>query len=236
MTPRPRPSPPTTRLTLLAFCALLGAVPAVAGCDAEAAPAPYGSLTAHPAHAAAGSTTHTSPLETDTLDVASSEPVTFPLGHGKDPEPEEVSRLDIDVKPDGTGLPPGSGTVDEGAEVYRARCAACHGPEGEGTPAGWPLVGRNPGDAFDFHESLDQELRRTIGNYWPYAATLFDYTRRTMPYDAPGSLTDDEVYAVTAWLLWRNRIIGPEEVMNAETLPNARMPSQDRFIPDDRPR
>ena len=234
MTQRPPPSIPTT--TLLAFCALLGSIPAVAGCDAEAAPVLYDSLPTHPHHAAAGSTARTSSAQTDTLDIASSEHVSFPLGHGRDPAPEEVSRLDIDVKPDGTGLPPGSGTVEEGAEIYLAQCAACHGPEGEGTPAGWPLVGRNPGDAFDFNESLDKELRRTIGNYWPYAVTLFDYTRRTMPYDAPGSLTDDEVYAVTAWMLWRNRIIGPEQVMDAETLPDVRMPAHDRFIPDDRPR
>jgi cytochrome c len=168
--------------------------------------------------------------------VASSHPAVFPLGFGRALTATEIDEADIDVKPDGTGLPPGSGTVDEGAEVYAARCASCHGPDGLGTPAGWPLVGRNPGDAFDFHQSLANERRRTVGNYWPYATTLFDYTRRAMPYDAPGSLMPDEVYAVTAWILWRNRIIGHEEVMDRETLPEVLMPAHDRFIPDDRVR
>lgn len=233
-----------------ALAALVGLVSLAGGCGSEEAPDATGaSATASVASGTDGSGPAGGVLDEDgptarvragsrvqdTLDVASSEPVLFPLGYGREPTPEEIARLDIDVEPDGTGLPPGSGTVPEGAEVYQARCAACHGPEGEGTPAGWPLVGRNPGDAFDFHESVDKELQRTIGNYWPYATTVFDYTRRAMPYDAPGTLTDDEVYAVTAWMLWRNRVIGHEEVMDAETLPDVRMPAYNRFIPDDRP-
>lgn len=172
----------------------------------------------------------------DTIRGASSNPASRLLGFGRDPTAEEIAALDIDVQPDGTGLPPGSGTVEEGATIYEARCAACHGPDGLGTPAGWPLVGRNPGDAFDFHQSLEQERRRTIGNYWPYATTLFDYTRRSMPYDEPGSLSDDEAYALTAWMLWRNRIIGYDEVMDATTLLEVVMPAHNRFIPDDRTR
>lgn len=172
----------------------------------------------------------------DTLEVAASGPPISPLGFGRDATRETIEELDIDVKPDGTGLPPGSGTAAEGASLYVDRCASCHGAEGHGTPAGWPLVGRNPGDAFDFNESVDKELRRTIGNYWPHAATVFDYTRRAMPADEPGSLTDDEVYALTAWMLWRNQLIGPGETMNAETLPEVEMPAADRFEPDDRDR
>jgi S-disulfanyl-L-cysteine oxidoreductase SoxD len=159
-----------------------------------------------------------------------------PLGLGREPSPEEIAERDLDVRPDGTGLPPGSGTARAGAPVYAARCAACHGPEGHGTPAGWPLVGRNPGDAFNFNESLVHEERRTVGNYWPYATTLFDYTRRAMPADRPGSLTDDEVYALTAWILWRNGLVGEDEIMDARALPAVPMPSRDRFVPDDRAR
>lgn len=172
----------------------------------------------------------------DTLGLASSHPAVLPLGLGSPVDSQQLAELDIDVKPDGTGLPPGSGTAAEGAPIFTARCASCHGAEGHGSLAGWPLVGRNPGDAFDFHESLEKELRRTIGNYWPHAPTLFDYTRRAMPADEPGSLTDDEVYALTAWMLWRNGLIGQEEEMNAETLPAVEMPARDRFISDDRPR
>lgn len=171
-----------------------------------------------------------------TLDVASSQPARFPLGIGRTPTEAEIAALDIDVGPDGLGLPPGSGTPAAGEAIYLASCAVCHGPEGNGTPAGWPLVGRNPGDRFDFGESLEAELRRTIGNYWPHATTLFDYTRRAMPMDRPGSLTGDEVYALTAWMLWRNGIVPPDIELDAATLMEVRMPSADRFIPDDRSR
>lgn len=168
------------------------------------------------------------------LPVASSEPIQAPLGFGRPATPEELAALDTAIRPDGRGLPPGSGTAAVGEDVYRIHCAACHGPDGSGTPAGWPLVGRNPDDAFDFNESLEKEIRRTVGNYWPYATTLFDYTRRAMPMDRPGSLSDAEIYAVTAWMLWRNGIIAVDEVMDASTLPGVRMPAAGRFVPDDR--
>lgn len=168
------------------------------------------------------------------LPVASSEPIRSPLGFGRPATDGELALLDTAIPPDGRGLPAGSGSAAAGEDVYRRSCAACHGPAGEGTPAGWPLVGRNPGDAFDFNESLDQEVRRTVGNYWPYATTLFDYTRRAMPMDRPGSLSAAEVYAVTAWMLWRNGIVGVDEVLDAATLPQVRMPAAGRFVPDDR--
>lgn len=158
-----------------------------------------------------------------------------PFGFGRAPTAAELEALDIDVRPDGTGLPAGSGSAAAGEAVYLTYCASCHGPQGTGTAAGWPLVGRNPGDAFDFADGLEQELRRTIGNYWPYATTLFDYTRRAMPMDRPGILTADELYAVTAWMLWRNEIIPPDMVLDAGTLPGVQMPAAGRFIPDDRP-
>jgi S-disulfanyl-L-cysteine oxidoreductase SoxD len=170
----------------------------------------------------------------DTLPVRASEPAAAPLGIGQAPTEGQIEALDIDVLPDGTGLPPGQGTAEEAHELYRAQCASCHGLEGEGTPAGYPLVGRNPGDVFDFWESIEREQRRTIGNWWPYAPTLFGYTRRAMPLDDPGSLSDAQVYALTAWMLWKNGLIEADEVMDATSLPEVEMPNRDRFIPDDR--
>jgi S-disulfanyl-L-cysteine oxidoreductase SoxD len=148
------------------------------------------------------------------------------FGYGRTATPAEIATLNWSVLPDGTGLPPGEGTVESGASLYRAQCASCHGVEGEGTPAGNRLVGWEPIDGTGWN--------RTIGNYWPYATTLFDYIRRTMPFEAPGSLTDEEVYALTAYLLHRNEIIPADGVMNRGTLPRVEMPARDRFVPDDR--
>ena len=156
---------------------------------------------------------------------AASEPVPPSFGFGETPDSAWIRALDIDVMPDGTGLPPGSGTVQEGAEVYAAACATCHGPSGEGA-ANDQLVGTTA------VRGIDDPM--TIGNYWPYATTLFDYIRRAMPYDRPGSLTDDEVYALVAWLLHQNEIISADVSMDAQSLPRVEMPARDRFVPDDR--
>ena len=153
---------------------------------------------------------------------------------GRPASPQEIAALDIDVRADGKGLPPGSGTARSGAAVYAARCASCHGANGEGTPAGEILVGRTPNDEFNFGSQRGGEGRKTVGSYWPYATTLYDYTNRAMPFDAPGSLTPDEVYGVTAWILWKNQIIGEEDRMDRTTLPAVRMPARDKFVPDDR--
>jgi cytochrome c len=141
--------------------------------------------------------------------------------------------------PDGTGLPVGEGTVDTGATVYTEHCASCHGPEGEGGTAA-ALVGTVPGGGPPFGPRYEEwrgdrdHVPYTIGNYWPYATTLFDYVRRAMPSSAPGSLTDNQVYGLVAWLLARNEIIGNDAVMNAETLAAVEMPARDIFVPDDR--
>jgi cytochrome c len=161
------------------------------------------------------------------------------FGLGRTATPAELAAIDIDVRPDGRGLPAGSGTPAAGARIYAARCIACHGKDGEGVrqdrlQLGPKLIGRNPGDAFDFNQSTQKEGAKTIGNYWPYATTLFDYVRRAMPYDRPGSLTNDEVYAVTAYLLERNQLIKGDAVIDAESLPQVEMPSRDRFVRDDR--
>lgn len=143
-------------------------------------------------------------------------------GLGAEITPEEYAAWDIDVQPDGAGLPPGSGTAAEGEAIYAAKCASCHGEGGAGGPND-RLVGG--------HGTLgDLEQVRTIGSFWPYASTVFDYIRRAMPFQAPQSLSDDEVYALTAYLLAENGVIDEDAVMNAETLAEVRMPNRDGFV------
>jgi cytochrome c len=137
----------------------------------------------------------------------------------------------IDVMPDGTGLPPGRGTVPQGAAIYARTCAACHGATGTEGPSE-RLVGREPREGFPF--GRDPRFVKTVGNYWPYATTLYDYVNRAMPLNAPGSLTPDEVYSLVAFLLWRNEIVADTTVMNAQTLPRVVMPAHDRFVLDNR--
>jgi len=152
-------------------------------------------------------------------------------GLGRPATPQEIRAWDVSVMPDGTGLPSGSGTAAQGATIFTQKCARCHGPTGVEGPFD-RLVGREPRHGFPFGRA--DSLTRTIGNYWPYATTVFDYINRAMPYDAPGSLKPNEVYDVVAFLLWRNEIIGDTAVMNARTLPRVRMPARDRFVLDNR--
>ena len=154
------------------------------------------------------------------------------LGLGRPASAEMVAALDLDVNPAGVGLPPGSATAVSGALVYASQCARCHGAKGEGIPPSPTLVGRIPGDSFPF--GSDPKVVKTVGNYWPYATTLYDYIRRTMPIDAPGSLTPEQVYGVVAVILADNGIVERTAVIDATTLPKVRMPSRDRFVPDDR--
>ena len=154
-------------------------------------------------------------------------------GLGRSAAAGEVAAVDIDVGPDGTGLPSGRGTVVQGAELYRQKCAMCHGQKGEGIAPVYPaLVGRDPRQGFPF--GTDWKIVKTVGNYWPYSTTLFDYIRRAMPYTAPGSLTNDEVYALTAHLLAANEIIPEDAALDAAALVAVKMPAHDRFVPDDR--
>ena len=141
---------------------------------------------------------------------------------------QEVAAWDISVPPSGAGLPAGSGTPKQGQAVYVAQCQSCHGAKGAGSPAD-RLVG-GVGTL-----GTDQQVM-TVGSFWPYATTLFDYTRRAMPTTKPLSLTNDEVYAVTAYLLFLNGIIREDQVMNAQTLPQVRMPNRDGFIDHSRKR
>ena len=141
---------------------------------------------------------------------------------GREATPAQIAGWDISVGPDGAGLPPGKGTPATGATVYEQKCLICHGAKGAGQPndrlvgGQGTLGGRTP--------------VKTIGSYWPYATTVFDYVRRSMPYIQPQSLSNDEVYAVTAYLLHLNGIIGERDEMNAQTLPKVKMPNQVNFI------
>jgi cytochrome c len=161
-------------------------------------------------------------------------PPSADLHFGRAPAAESLARLDVDVNPAGAGLPVGRGSVAEGKAVYARACASCHGPEGQGMPPAYPqLVGRPPaGEGFQF--ATDAKIPRTIGNYWPYATTLYDYIRRAMPLTAPGSLSANETYAVTAWLLSANQVIGAEAVLDSAALVAVKMPARDRFVRDDR--
>jgi mono/diheme cytochrome c family protein len=156
-------------------------------------------------------------------------PATF--GIGRPATPAEIAAWDIDVGPDGAGLPPGRGTSADGAPIYAARCAGCHGKTGKEGPND-VLVGRLPGDAFVF--ARDPRAPKTIGSYWPYATTVFDYIRRAMPPDAPGSLKDDEVYGLVAYLLVLNELVPPDAVIDAASLPKVKMPAREHFVPDKR--
>ena len=136
--------------------------------------------------------------------------------------PKDIAAWDISIGPDGSNLPPGKGTVAAGAKLFQERCAACHGEKGEGKPSD-RLVG-------GIGSLTGEQPVRTVGSYWPYATTLFDYVRRAMPLTEPQSLTNDEVYALSAFILNLNGIIRPKDVMNAKTLPKVKMPNHDAFF------
>ena len=134
-----------------------------------------------------------------------------------------IAAWDISILPDGSGLPQGSGTPTQGAVIFAEKCAACHGDNGKGGGPAAALVS-------------DQKLagisaaQKTIKNFWPYSTTIFDFIRRAMPFQMPRSLGDDEVYALTAYILAENKLIGETDMMNAQTLPKVRMPNRDNFI------
>jgi S-disulfanyl-L-cysteine oxidoreductase SoxD len=150
------------------------------------------------------------------------------LGIGRVATPGEIAGWDIDVRADGQGLPAGRGSVHDGEKIYAETCAACHGAKGEGKPAD-QLVG-------GFGTLATAHPVRTVGSYWPYATTLFDFIRRAMPYDAPQSLTADQIYAVSAYILYLNRIVAEDAVLDAVSLPKVAMPNRNGFTsPDPRP-
>jgi S-disulfanyl-L-cysteine oxidoreductase SoxD len=135
----------------------------------------------------------------------------------------DIANWDISVGPDGAGLPPGKGTAATGAAVYQAKCLACHGEKGAGKPSDQLVGGQGT--------LRDANAVRTVGSYWPYSTTLFDYIRRAMPYVAPQSLTGDEIYSLAAYILYLNGVIAENDEMNATTLPQVKMPNRDNFVP-----
>jgi cytochrome c len=138
--------------------------------------------------------------------------------------PSDIAPWDISVGPDGAGLPPGRGSAAQGEAIFAAKCQACHGEKGAGRPNDRLVGGQGslaPG----------QRPVKTVGSYWPYATTLFDYIRRAMPFQDSKSLTDDEAYAVSAYILNLNEIIQKDDVLDAQSLPKVRMPNRDGFIP-----
>jgi S-disulfanyl-L-cysteine oxidoreductase SoxD len=151
-----------------------------------------------------------------------------PPAFGTPVSAEEIARFDISIPPSGAGLPKGGGNARQGLQVYEQKCMACHGAKGTGKPAD-ALVG-------GIGSLATARPVRTVGSYWPYATTLFDYVRRAMPLTNPLSLSDDEVYAVSAYVLFLNGIVGEDAVMNAQTLPQVKMPNRDGFVSDWPPR
>jgi hypothetical protein len=149
------------------------------------------------------------------------------LGVGRTPTVDEVRAIDIEVLPDGRGLPPGSGTAVEGKVIYASRCVTCHGATGKEGPQD-VLVG-------GIGTLASPKPLKTIGSYWPYATTIWDYINRAMPFDHPGTLPPDQVYATTAYLLFLNGIIGERDVVDRESLPKITMPNRGGFVPDSRP-
>lgn len=147
------------------------------------------------------------------------------FGFGSDASAARVAMWDIDVKPDGEGLPPGSGTVAQGQRVFLTHCVACHGATGT----------EGPNDRLVGTAAWEQWPNgQTVGNYWPYATTLYDYIRRAMPQLTPGILTSNETYAVVGYILNMNGLVPADAVMDAATLPAVEMPARDRFVLDDR--
>jgi cytochrome c len=143
---------------------------------------------------------------------------------GRPAMPDEIALWDIDVRPDGKGLPPGSGTATQGKQVFAENCAACHGDNGQGGIKDRLVGGQGT-------LSSDHPVK-TVGSFWPYATTLFDYIHRAMPYQAPGSLSNDDTYAVAAYILSLNGILPADGKIDRDSLPKLRMPNRDGFVPD----
>jgi cytochrome c len=149
-------------------------------------------------------------------------------GIGTPATASEIAGWDIDIRPDGKGLPPGSGSVEDGEMMYEEKCASCHGSFGEG-------VGRYPVLSGGEGTLTEERPEKTVGSYWPYASTLWDYIHRAMPFPQPQSMSDEEVYAITAYVLYLNDLVEDDFVLTADNLASIEMPNKDGFFFDDRP-
>jgi cytochrome c len=148
---------------------------------------------------------------------------------GRTPTKQEIEAWDISVGPDGKGLPAGQGTAKDGAPIFTAKCAVCHGSEGQG---GKGMIGpRVVGGIADTETLTTLKPVRTVGGYWPYATSVWDFIRRAMPRDQSGTLTPNEVYALTAFILYKSKIIQEGDVLNEKTLPKVQMPNRNGFVP-----
>lgn len=146
---------------------------------------------------------------------------------GRTPTKDEIQAWAISIGPDGKGLPPGQGSAKDGAPIFAAKCAVCHGDQGQGGKIGPRVVG----GIADTETLASLKPVRSVGGYWPYATTVWDFIRRAMPRDNNGTLTPTEVYAVTAFILWKSGIIQEGDVLDAKTLPQVKMPNRNGFVP-----
>jgi mono/diheme cytochrome c family protein len=146
---------------------------------------------------------------------------------GSTPTKEEIEAWDISIGPDGKGLPPGQGSAKDGAPIFAAKCAVCHGDQGQGGKIGPRVVG----GIADTETLTTLHPVRSVGGYWPYATTVWDFIRRAMPRGQSGTLMPNEVYALTAWILYKSNIIHEGDVLDAKTLPQVKMPNRNGFVP-----
>jgi S-disulfanyl-L-cysteine oxidoreductase SoxD len=146
---------------------------------------------------------------------------------GRTPTKQEIEAWDISIGPDGKGLPAGQGSAKDGAPIFAAKCAVCHGDQGQGGKIGPRVVG----GIADTETIASLKPVRSVGGYWPYATTIWDFIRRAMPRDDSGTLTPNEVYAVTAFILWKSGIVQEGDVLDAKTLPQVKMPNRNGFVP-----
>lgn len=222
----------TRKLSLLTVLAMTGAGPVIAQETSGASEPPRTAaelpdLIGEYDERAPAPVPSSSAASIDDIDTADAR-----FGIGQPATEEEIARIDIDAMPDGRGLPPGQGTFAQGAEVYSQTCAACHGEDLAGNKdlgAAALIGGRGT--------LTDEKPVKTVESYWPHASTLFDYVHRAMPMNAPGSLSADEVYAVSAYILGRADIISddPETTLDAQALADVTMPNADGFVSDPRP-
>ena len=153
----------------------------------------------------------------------------FAQSPGRPATDAEIKAMDYTVLPNGAGLPKGRGDAAQGRDLFEQKCVECHGHRGEGQPGKYPAVAGGAGSLTSLKPV------KTVGSFWPYATTLFDYIRRAMPYDHPRSLSADEVYSLSAYVLFMNGIVTETQELNEKTLPQIKMPNRNRFVPDPRP-